>query len=208
MATPRETDILTVAAVRSGDKKTGAEYLFNERQRIYVLGERARAGTETIRRLEQARADERPVKVVLNSKRGTIERISEPTDRELVELARQRPRLKKPAKIANIEVGRIDPTTFNFAELYLKWPTFRLCTRIVPSYAKAREIFDFCAQLSCNLPGPYELTRGRCARAPGELLCNVSGPAWRLVSCQVIVEQLGDFERTACLQDSRALSVD
>jgi hypothetical protein len=60
--------------------------------------------------------------------------------------------------VAPIEVGKIDPTTFNFVDLYLKRRCFRLCRRIVPSYAKAKEIFDFCAQLSCHLPGPYAVT--------------------------------------------------
>jgi hypothetical protein len=57
-----------------------------------------------------------------------------------------------------IDVGRIDPTRFNIVDHYLKWRCFRLCTRVVPSYAKAKEIFDFCAQLSCHLPGPHAVT--------------------------------------------------
>ncbi|PYL59154.1 MAG: hypothetical protein DMF31_07745 [Verrucomicrobia bacterium] len=40
----------------------------------------------------------------------------------------------------------------------LRWPCFRLCTKVIPSYAKAKEIFDFCAKQSCHLPGPYDIS--------------------------------------------------
>src|SRR5258708_1056528 len=82
MATARETDLVTVAAVRTGDRKT-VEYLFNERQRIYVLADRTAADDQSARRLKAALAKKRPIKVALNAKRGTIERVSEPTGREL-----------------------------------------------------------------------------------------------------------------------------
>ena len=157
MATARETDLVTVAAVRTGDRKT-VEYLFNERQRVYVLADRAAADDQSARRLKAALAKKQPIKVALNAKRGTIERVSEPTGRELDAFTRVRVPLEKPEKIIPVEVAKIDPTTFNFVDLYLKSPTFRLCTKIVPRYAKAKEIFDFCAQLSCNLPGPYAVT--------------------------------------------------
>jgi len=157
MATARETDLVTVAVVRTGDEKA-VEYLFNERQRIYVLAERAATEDQSARRLNEAFDKNRPIKVTLNAKRGTIERVSEPTRAELEVFARSHVPLEKPDKIVPIDIAKIDPTTFNFVDLYLKWPTFRRCTKIVPRYAKARDIFDFCAQLSCNLPGPYAVT--------------------------------------------------
>ena len=80
MATAREIDLVTVAAVRTGDRKT-VEYLFNERQRIYVLADRAAADDQSARRLKAALAKKRPIKVALNAKRGTIELVSEPTGR-------------------------------------------------------------------------------------------------------------------------------
>ena len=157
MATPRETDLVTVAAVRTGAKKT-VEYLFNERQQIFTLAENATADEGVARLLRTSAGKNRPVKVTLNPKRGTIERISEPREREADAFLRLRVPLEKPERIAAIEVAKIDPTKFNFVDLNLKWPVFRRCTKIVPSYAKAKEIFDFCAQLSCNLGGPYAVT--------------------------------------------------
>jgi hypothetical protein len=157
MATARETSVLTVAAIRTGNNKS-IEYLFNERQRIYSLATRVAADEQSVRHLRDALDRNRPVKIALDVRRALIQRVSEPTKRELDEFARNRVPLEKPDKVVPIEVSKIDPTTFNFVDLYLKWRCFRLCNKLVPSYAKAKEIFDFCAQLSCNLPGPYAVT--------------------------------------------------
>lgn len=156
MATRRETDVLTVAAIRARDKKR--QYLFNERQRIYTLTDAAAADEESTRRLDDALDKKRPVKVTLDATRGLIQRAREPKRDEIDRFARTRIPLEKPDKVVRIEVDKIDPTTFNFVDLHLKWSTFRLCTKILPSYSKAKEIFDFCAQLSCHLPGPYTVS--------------------------------------------------
>ena len=156
MATARETDLVTVAAIRT-DKKQPYEYLFHERERIFSLSTRAARDEQSARRLKAALDKRQPVKVTLD-KRGLIQRVSEPTQRELAEFEHTHILLERPDKIVPIDVGKIDPTRFNIVDHYLKWRCFRLCTRIVPSYAKAKEIFDFCAQLSCHLPGPYAVT--------------------------------------------------
>jgi hypothetical protein len=157
MVTARESNVLTVAAIRAGRNKA-IEYLFNERQCIFSPSPSIAADKRSLPLLREALRRKRPVKVALDTRRGLIHRVSEPTRRELEEFARTRVPMEKPDKVVPIEVDKIDPTTFNIAELYLKWPSFRLCTKIVPSYAKAKGIFDFCAQLSCNLPGPYAIT--------------------------------------------------
>jgi hypothetical protein len=157
MATARETDLVTVAAIRTG-KQRNYEYLFHERERIFSLAPRAAGSEEAAQRLKAALDRRQPVKVVLDGKRGLIQRVSDPTRRELEAFARTHVLLERPDRIVPIDVGKIDPTRFNIVDHYLKWRCFRLCTRIVPSYAKAKEIFDFCAQLSCHLPGPYAVT--------------------------------------------------
>jgi Glutaminase len=155
MPTTRESGLLTVAAIRRR-KNEPPRYLFHERQRIFTLAER---GVERAARyLEEARAKRRPVKVSFDGKRGVIQRVSEPTERESEEFARTYVSLKRPSKIVPIEVDDIDPFTFNFVDRHLRWPVFRLCDDIVSSYGKAKQIFDFCAQLSCSLPGPYAVT--------------------------------------------------
>jgi hypothetical protein len=157
MATTRETSLLTVAAIRTGKSKS-PQYLFHERERIFALSGRAAADEQSARYLKEALGQRRPVKAVFDTKRALIQRVSAPTKRELEEFARLHVPLERPARIAPIDVRKIDPTTFNFVDLYLKWPSFRVCKTIIPSYAKAKQIFDFCAQLSCNLPGPYAVT--------------------------------------------------
>jgi hypothetical protein len=157
MARMRETGILTLAAIRGG-KNRPLEYLFHERQRIFTLAAPAAADGEPARLLKAAHRARRPIRVGLDLRRGQIQRISVPSEEELEEFRRGRVALDKPDKTVPIEVGEIDPTTFNFVDLHLKSKSFRHCREIVPSYRKAKEMFDFCAGLSCNLPGPYAVT--------------------------------------------------
>ena len=142
MVTARESSVLTVAAICTGRNKA-VEYLFNERQCIFTPAPSIAADERSLILLREALSRKRPVKVALDTRRGLIQRVSEPTRRELDEFARTRVPLEKPDKVVKIEVDKIDPTTFNIADLYLKWPSFRVCTKIVPSYAKAKAIFDF-----------------------------------------------------------------
>ena len=157
MATARETDLVTVAAIRRGKDKS-TEYRFHERERTFTLAERAAAEPATARLFQDALKAQTPLKVTLDTKRAVILRAGAPTERELQARAKAHVLLERPDRIVPIDVGKIDPTRFNIVDHYLKWRCFRLCTRTVPSYAKAKEIFDFCAQLSCHLPGPYAVT--------------------------------------------------
>jgi hypothetical protein len=157
MAGARETDLLTVAAIRKRGRKS-VQYLFHQRQRIHTLAAKPAADGRTARSLREALRRRQPVRVTLDPKRGLIQRVDVPTKEEFAAFARMRVPLERPDKIIPIEVAKIDPTRFDLVDRYPKWKAFILCTRIVPNYAKAKEIFDFCAQLSCNLPGPYAVT--------------------------------------------------
>ena len=159
MATTRETDLVTVAAIRKG-KDQSYQYLFNERQRIFSLPEKSARADESGRLLKEALDKRIPVKVTFDAKRPLIRRVSAPRKPELEEFARTRIPLDKAEtdRVVRIDVAKIDPTKFNIVDAYLKWRVFRRCTKIIPNYAKAKEIFDFCAQLSCHLPGPYPVT--------------------------------------------------
>jgi hypothetical protein len=159
MAITRETDLVTVAAIRTGKNKS-YQYIFNERQRIFSLAEKAAGGGESASLLKDALDKRVPVKVTLAMKQPVIQRVSAPSKRELDEFTRTRIPLGKAEtdRVAPIDVARIDPTKFNIVDAYQRWRCFRLCTRVIPSYTKAKEIFDFCAQLSCHLPGPYAVT--------------------------------------------------
>ena len=65
--------------------------------------------------------------------------------------------LENPEKPKAINLEKIDHTTFNIVDHYLKVPVFGRCTKVVPNYLKAKTIFDYCAQQSCALPGPYAI---------------------------------------------------
>jgi hypothetical protein len=101
-----------------------------------------------------------PAKVTLDTKRPIIQGVSAPSKPELEEFAKSRIPLPKTetGRIVSLDLAKIDPTKFNIVDAYLKRPVFRRCTRIIPSYTKAKQIFDFCAQLSCHLPGPHTVT--------------------------------------------------
>ena len=159
MATTRESDLVTVAAIRRAKDKS-YQYLFNERQRIFVLPEKPAHADESRRLLKEALDKRIPVKVTLDARRPLIQSVRAPSSRELDEFARTRIPLDKAEtdRIAPVDIAKIDPTKFNIVDAYLKWRCFRRCAKIIPTYAKAKEIFDFCAQLSCHLPGPYAVT--------------------------------------------------
>ena len=149
-----QSSVLTVAAIREGDGRT--EVLFNERQQVFSLrATKASAALEG--RLREALSARMAVRAVVNPRQGLVKAIEAPDDDELREFQERLVPLEAPEKTMRIDVGRIDPTTFNIVEYYLDVPVFRLCRNIVPSYAKAKEIFDFCAAQSCNLPGPYAI---------------------------------------------------
>ena len=156
MAGEKDTGLVTVATIRKG--KEGEQILFNERQQIFALGARAKSNTESSGFLKAALKKNTPVKVVLDAKRGTVEKIDLPNDEEIREFLKNLVLEKRPAKPVSLDLREIDPTVFNVVDFRLKWPIFKLCTKYVPNYAKAKEIFDFCAEQSCHLPGPYDIT--------------------------------------------------
>jgi hypothetical protein len=157
MAARTETGLLTVAAIRRG-RDGSLRYLFHERERMYTLPGRGAGRRALAAQLKAARARRRPVRVSLDARKGVILEAEQPTREALDEFVRTRAPLKRPSRILPIDVARIDPSRFNLAGIYLRWPPFRVCEKVIPGYAKAKEIFDFCAQLSCNLPGPYAVT--------------------------------------------------
>jgi len=149
-----ESGVMTVAAIREGNGRN--EVLFNERQQIFSL-RATRASVALEGKLREALSASVPVRAVVNPRQGLVKAIDTPEEEELRAFQERFVLLEDPQKTMRIEVGRIDPTTFNIVEHYLNIPVFRLCRNIVPSYAKAKEIFDFCAAQSCNLPGPYAI---------------------------------------------------
>ena len=156
MPTERNAEIVTVAAVRGGED--AEEVLFNEKQQIFSLRTQTKSGAALLSQLREAAKKNEPVRVVLDARKGTIQRLDRLAPGEIEEFRRNRKLLERPAKSVAINVDEIDPTVFNLVGHKLKWPAFKLCVRTVPNYKKAKEIFDFCANQSCNLPGPYAIS--------------------------------------------------
>ena len=151
MQATRETAILTVANIRR-PRRGVTEVRFNERQQIFRLP--AASAREIATRLDAARRSREPVKAVLNPRRAALQRAQPPSPREREEFERTRAYLEEPARPVRVRVRDIDPTVFNIVDRHLKFPAFLLCRRIIPTYKKAKQIFDFCAKQSCHLPGP------------------------------------------------------
>ncbi|HEY4934205.1 MAG TPA: protein-glutamine glutaminase family protein [Terriglobales bacterium] len=156
MPTERNTEIVTVAAVRGA--KNAEEILFNEKQQIFSLRTQEKSRPELLGRLREVLKKNEPLRVVLDPRKGVIQRIGTVEPGEVEEFHRNRKLLEKPAKSVAINIDEIDPTAFNLVGRKLKWPAFKLCKKTLPNYSKAKQIFDFCANQSCNLPGPYAIS--------------------------------------------------
>ena len=158
MPITKETALLTVAAIRTPKGANVTEYLFNERQRIFTLRPAVKTAAESSKHLKEALGRKLPVKALIDTRRGLIQRIERLLPKELEEFKRKRTLLEKPDRVMKIDIESMDPTTFNIVDYHLKIPSFRLCARIIPDYKTARKIFDFCANQSCHLPGPYSIS--------------------------------------------------
>ena len=158
MADRIQKGMLTVAAIRKPKGKGATEYLFNESPRIFTFASKTRAALAAEKALKTSLQNNLAVRAQLNVTRGIITDISELSVKERDKFQSTRILLPKPEKPRKIELANIDPVSFNVVDHYLKSPLFKLCVRTIPSYKKAKEIFDYCAQQSCHLPAPHDVS--------------------------------------------------
>lgn len=158
MPPTREAGIVTVAAIRRPKGEGLTEYLFNERQQIFTIRQATKSVDESSKRLQQAFSKNLPIRAVLDTRRAIIQKIEVPPPQDVEEFQRLRTLVDAPDLVIPLDLDSIDPTTFNIVDHYLRSSAFRLCTRIVPNYNTAKNIFDFCAEQSCHLPGPYDIS--------------------------------------------------
>jgi hypothetical protein len=158
MSPVTDTSVVTVAAIRKSKGKREAEYLFNERQAIFTLDATGRAARESADLLKEALRKKLPIKAQFDSENSLIRRIVSPSDRELREFAKLRILLERPDKGRRVNVADLDPTTFNLLHYHRRFHCFRHCRRIIPTYRKAKKIFDFCAKQTCSLGGPFNIS--------------------------------------------------
>lgn len=148
MAGERETELLTVANVRES-----GEILFNERHQIFRPAKSVKAAelTGLIKR-------KIPVRATVDPDRGTVEKIEMLTDKEIDEFRRSIVLLERPSRAVKVDVRKLDPILSNVVDLKLRWPIFDFCITTIPNFAKAREIFDYCAKQTCSLGGPFDIS--------------------------------------------------
>lgn len=156
MPASKETGILTIASIRKVRGQT--QYLFNEREAIFTFPGESKASRESAAFLKKARQKKLPVRAQIDTRKGIIHRMAEPSAKELEQFHSTRTLLEKPEKSVRVEVSELDPTIFNLEKAHRGLRCFRACRRIIPSYKKAKEIFDFCAQQTCSLGGPFNVT--------------------------------------------------
>lgn len=148
-------NLLTVAAIRKSPDGKTLEYLFNESPRIFEISPKIAGKEMAIAALDEAVTRKRPIKIAVDPLRNTINKIVAPSEAEIAEFMKLRSPLEKPEKPKTLNLEKIDHNTFNIVDEFLTVPLFKLCTKVVPNYQKAKEVFDYCAQQSCALPGPY-----------------------------------------------------
>ena len=155
--TKTESAVVSLAAIRT-PRRGVTEYLFFERQQIFTVRASAARRAESANLLRRALREQQPLTVVLDPRRGEIQRIDTPTAKELELFNRGKiaPDVRGTAR--KIDLARLDPSTFNVVDLSLKVPIFRLCKKTIPNYKTAKKIFDFCAKQSCHLGGPFDIT--------------------------------------------------
>jgi hypothetical protein len=151
MAPTEEKALLTIAAIRKGSDGE-AQYLFNERARIFTLTPETRTALARVPSPAAEAVGAEPVEVTLDLAKGTILQIAPPSTAARALAAA--PLLEKPERVVRLDLRTIDPTLFDYVDVSQKWPVFTLCTKLVPGYSKAKDVFDYCAALSCHLPTP------------------------------------------------------
>jgi hypothetical protein len=149
-----DSGLLTIAAIRTPRGAGTTEYLFNERQQIFALHTNVKTAGTHAGLLKDSHAKKMPVNVVLDAGKAMIRRVDAVSPEEHKEFKSKRVLVEKPEKPVPFDLTRIDPTTFNIAGDFLKSIQFRLCTNVIPNFATAKKIFDYCAAQGCYLPGP------------------------------------------------------
>lgn len=153
-----DTGLVTVGAWRPLADGRYMEVIFNERAKVYRIAREDKDFANYNRYFEASFRNKTPVKIIIDIRQGILLKVMEPSAEELKLFLEFRKEMFIGDSSRRINITRIDTSTFNIVDQYLKWPAFNLCQKVVPDYAKAKEIFDYCATQSCHLPGPTQVT--------------------------------------------------
>lgn len=152
-----DTSIVTVAALLpSADGKT-MDVLFNEKEQVFSISKEDKSFMDFNRSFEDALKSKTPLKIISDPLKGNFSVVTKPSAREQEIFQSFRKEMLPGDSALRIDISKIDTAKFNIVDEYLKWPAFRLCTNVVPDYATAKQIFDYCAQQSCSIFGPHQV---------------------------------------------------
>ena len=158
-----DTGLVTIAAMNDTKDGKDVEVLFYEREAVYTISKSSDAYRNNADALTDALKRNLPVKLVSLSSAGVIANITKASEAE-IRFYNSGDGFNSPKmKIAGapnvaVDVTKLDTAKFDRVENQLKFPVFRLCNNVVPSYAKLVEIFNYCAAQGCNNPPPYTIT--------------------------------------------------
>lgn len=153
-----DTTLVTVAAVLPSTDGNSLDIVFNERAHVLTLTKEDKGFADYNRRFEAALKAKTPLKIITDGLKGNLLTVADPSPAELEAFRNFRKEMLAGDSARRIDIDRIDTATFNIVDKYLQWPVFKLCTKVVPDYATAKKIFDYCAKQSCHLPGPYDIS--------------------------------------------------
>lgn len=153
-----DTGLVTVGAWRPLADGRYMEVIFNERAKVYRVVREDKDFANYNRYFEASLRNKTPVKIIIDIRQGILLKVTEPNAEELKLFLELRKEMLTGDSSRRINLARIDTSTFNIVGEYLNWPIFSFCHTVVPDYAKAKEIFDYCAAQSCHLPGPTQVT--------------------------------------------------
>jgi hypothetical protein len=152
-----DTSIVTVAAILpSADGKT-LDIIFNEKEQVFTIQKEDKSFAEFNRQFEDALKSKTVLKIVSDPRKGNFSMVTQPSARELEIFQGFRKEMLPGDSARRIDILKIDTAKFNIVNEYLKWPAFFLCTKVVPDYTTAKQIFDYCAAQSCSIFGPHQV---------------------------------------------------
>lgn len=153
-ATPAGESVTTVAKIIN--RTDGSiEYNFNERQAVFVVPNSNPNYSTILRIAKEGLAGTKPVKLVLSGS-DLLDNLIWPTATESkAYLDWYKLKIVRPEADRLIILRNIDTSVFNTVH-FQNWLTFNKCAKIIPDYATAKNIFDFCAQQKCTF-GPTQI---------------------------------------------------
>jgi len=153
-ANGNESGLLTVAAIRkSGDDKN-VEVLFYEREQIFNLD--ADKDATTISKLQDALNAKQPVHAITNIYGPVLKEVSSPSYAQLVTYnGLMANNYTSSDKFSHTFLNTVNDPEIDKPTAIQLPPTGPGLTSVIPDLATAQIIFDYFAQQSCDLPGPY-----------------------------------------------------